>query len=679
MDAQDLLLQLVDKPKQSTQEVVSTKGVPKKSVKKKKRRPKVATTSEAIAKRKLSNETIKPTKKMKITEESSSEEDEVECCVDESQGGSESSLNCYLQHELTAREDLVNLKCNYKLIEEETPFSKGTSLSLYKRVEDPETLSEKTDLFEDYENFEKRLVEHHGVDASIAAGLASFLNKNTEENKKVACKFADALFSNMSVVDMTNLRPCDSKLIKKFVYMAKILNLAVKSRELQKSNNNKLKSMTEDERFEADFRDRGLVKPASLILLPHKKDAYQLVNDVLLPLIKSKRGRTVQVENHKRFKERCGLTAEEEEIFKELQNDPQRSKKPEDFKEIFGGNCDDDFIVPIKISPNKVKLYTSFYQADIIIASPLALRQKTGHKTEKHHDSDFLASLQTVVVDEADVINMQNWTNLLQIYKLFHLKVTKNHNTDINRIHMWALAGHSKHYCQHVVMSAVCSRTFGCLLLKHCHNHKGLMLLKPDHRNGSISDVTRPILQHFYQFRCEPGASVIDARFDFFESNIFKDIKEKKLNRVLVYCGALDYLRLRDFFNKKKKAAEGVDFEYFNEYSEEKHANKLIRNFVKGKTRVMLYSERYHFNKRPYLKGIEHVVFYDVPAYPRYYSELVNMVRRTDVCEDGVTYPSVRLLYHAHQRMQLEAVLGRRKAADMAAEDKDHVIFCSKN
>ena len=592
MDAQDLLLQLVDKPKQSSKEIVPTKEVPKKSVKKKKNKPNTTTTPQASTKRKLSNETVKPTKKIKITEESSSEEDEVECCAEENQEG-ESSLNCYLQHELSAREDLVNLKCNYKLIEEETPFSKGTSLSFYKRVEDPEAVSETTELFEEVENFEKRLVEHHGIDASIAAGLACFLNKNTEESKKVACKFADALFSNMSVVDMTNQRPCNSKLIKKFVYMAKILNCAVKGRELQKSNNNKLKSMTEDERFEADFRDRGLVKPASLILLPYKKDAYQLVNDVLLPLVKSKGGRTVQVENHKRFKERCGLTAEEEEIFKELQNDPQRSKKPEDFKEIFGGNCDDDFIVPIKISPNKVKLYTSFYQADIIIASPVALRQKTGHKTEKHHDSDFLSSLQTVVVDEADVISMQNWTNLLELYKLFHLKVTKNHNTDINRIRMWALAGHSRHYCQHVVMSAVSSRTFGCLLLKHCHNHKGLVMLKPDHRNGAISDVTRPILQHFYQFRCEPNESVIDARFNFFEKNIFKDIKEKKLSRVLVYCDALDYLRLRDLFNRKKKAAEGVDFEYFNEYSDEKHANKLIRNFVKGKTRVLLYSERF--------------------------------------------------------------------------------------
>ena len=79
------------------------------------------------------------------------------------------------------------------------------------------------------------------------------------------------------------------------------------------------------------------------------------------------------------------------------------------------------------------------------------------------------------------------------------------------------------------------------------------------------------------------------------------------------------------------------------------------------------------------MKGIEHVVFYNLPAYPHYYSEMVNMIRHTDLCEDGKTYPSVRVLYHAESElMELEGVLGASKAEDMVENDQDHVILVSK-
>ena len=464
---QDLLLQLIDKPKPTTQDklkrIIKTSSLhsskDSSSTTKKQKRVKKALkkskTTSSDPKRKLPVDSFKATKKRKTEEEKEEEkeekivEDKEEKIVEDKgssseseeeneegveQNDGESSLNTYLQYELNARQDLVDLKNNYKFVQGDLPFSKGTNMDFYKRVADTETVTDGVDLFGDFENFEKHLVGHHGIDPSIASGLTEVLNKKTIsiENKKIACQFADALFSNMSVVDMTNKRPAGSKMIKKFVYMAKILNQVIKSRQTVKSNNSKLAKMTENERFEADFRDRGLVKPKALVLLPMKNDALELVNDVMLPLIKSKETRRVQVENHKRFNERCGLTKEEEEEFKDV----HLSKKPGDFKDIFRGNMDDDFIIPIKINPNKVKLYCSFYQADIIIASPVALKQKAGHKSEKHYDSDFLASLQTVVVDEADVINMQSWTNLHELYKLFHLKVENNHDTDINRYFM---------------------------------------------------------------------------------------------------------------------------------------------------------------------------------------------------------------------------------------------------
>ena len=51
---------------------------------------------------------------------------------------------------------------------------------------------------------------------------------------------------------------------------------------------------------------------------------------------------------------------------------------PDDYRDMFAKrNSDDFFRLGISISKNLVKLYTDFYQSDIIIASPLGLRLAT--------------------------------------------------------------------------------------------------------------------------------------------------------------------------------------------------------------------------------------------------------------------------------------------------------------
>ena len=58
-----------------------------------------------------------------------------------------------------------------------------------------------------------------------------------------------------------------------------------------------------------------------------------------------------------------------------------------------------------------VRLYTEFFDSDIIVASPLALASQLGEG--KEGAADFLASIEIALVDRCDVMQMQNWSHVV--------------------------------------------------------------------------------------------------------------------------------------------------------------------------------------------------------------------------------------------------------------------------
>jgi U3 small nucleolar RNA-associated protein 25 len=90
------------------------------------------------------------------------------------------------------------------------------------------------------------------------------------------------------------------------------------------------------------------------------------VVDVVDTLIKL--SGTEQQDNKKKFFDQFNLREEE----------AVDTSKPADFLQNFQGNIDDHFRLGIKFTKKSMKLYSDFYNADIIIASPLGLRTMIG-------------------------------------------------------------------------------------------------------------------------------------------------------------------------------------------------------------------------------------------------------------------------------------------------------------
>ena len=167
-------------------------------------------------------------------------------------------------------------------------------------------------------------------------------------------------------------------------------------------HNEKLKPPSS--RDASDFKDQGFARPKVLIIVPFKHNVFRIY-ETLAQLLTSKDD--IQVMNKARFEKEFGWD----------EKDPVTSSdRPEDFRATFSANTDDCFRVGISITKKTLKMYTEFYSADIIIASPLGLRMIIGTEGEKQHEYDFLSSIEMLIMDQADVFMMQNWEHISVSY-----------------------------------------------------------------------------------------------------------------------------------------------------------------------------------------------------------------------------------------------------------------------
>ena len=103
--------------------------------------------------------------------------------------------------------------------------------------------------------------------------------------------------------------------------------------------------------------------------------------------------------------------------------------------------------------------------------------------------------------------------------------------------------------------------------------------------------------------------------------------------------------------------------------------------FFHSEKHFLLYSERAHFYRRYALKGIRHLIFYQLPQSPGFFSELCNLMQPAFQNRKGGSQGnmSCTVLYCKYDVHRLATVVTSNRAGLMLQNSQKHIhMFAQK-
>ncbi|KAL8927784.1 MAG: hypothetical protein Q9208_002200 [Pyrenodesmia sp. 3 TL-2023] len=466
--------------------------------------------------------------------------------------------------------------------------------------------------------------------------------------------YQDILFSARSLENAEDVRRLAS---------VHALNHIFRTRDKVLKNNAKLSRTDNDE--EMEVRDQGFTRPKVLMLMPTRQCCVKMV-DAIIALCEPE-----QQENKKRFHDSYARV------------DESLSKnKPEDFKDLFGGNDDDMFRLGLKFTRKAIRFFSQFYSSDIILASPLGLRTALGGDKPKKQDHDFLSSIEVVIVDQSDALLMQNWEHVEYIFDHLNLQPREAHDCDFSRVRSWYLDGHARYYRQTVLLSGFNFPSLNRLYTQHMRNIDGKVKLSAIH-DGAIMDLGFPVKQTFSRFDFTDPASEPDERFQFFTSAILPSIIKASSQGpggqqgILVYIPLYaDFVRVRNHL-ASSSSTQHISFGSISEYASVKEVARARSHFLTGRHSILLYTERAHHFRRYHLRGVKRVMLYGLPENPLFYREIVGGFLGSSVSQAlvDVHRANVRCLFSKLDLLKLERSVGTKRYLSLLSEKGDTFDF----
>lgn len=434
------------------------------------------------------------------------------------------------------------------------------------------------------------------------------------------------------------------------LYALHALNHVFKTRDRILKNNAKLHHYQEQLRAgkadleEPEFRDQGYTRPKVLIVLPTRNAAHEVV-ELLIKLSGSE-----QQENKKKFMDQYYSSA------------VPPTKKAEDFIDAFKGNSNDFFCLGMKFTRKSLKLYSSFYTSDILIASPLGLQMILESPDKKKRQYDFLSSIEVLIVDRANQIEMQNWDHVQTVLNYVNKVPKEFHDADFSRIRMWALNDQSRLLRQTLVFSEYLTPLINSLLTKSV-NLGGKVRFKNtvDNKLCIMNLIGLKIKQIFQRFDTASPMDAPEARFKYFVNTVLPSLSKSSSyeDGLLVYIPSyFDYLRIKSHMKTSSKLTFGA----IDEYSSQSKLTRARQQFAQGKIKVLLYTNRLHYFRRYEIQGVKTILLYGVPENPIFYKELVRFIGKSLFLQTAdIDLSFVKTLYSKWDAVALERIVGAER------------------
>jgi U3 small nucleolar RNA-associated protein 25 len=409
------------------------------------------------------------------------------------------------------------------------------------------------------------------------------------------------------------------------------------------------------------FQDQGFTRPSVLIILPTRNACLKVVNILM------EHSGTIQQENKARFQKEYSL--DEPETIPD--------SKPADFKDKFEGNDDDLFRIGIKFTRKSLKLFVEFYNADIILASPLGLKRvlesgtkrrdaKDGEeparkKSKGKGDYDFLSSISLLIIDSFTHLQFQNWEHLTDI--LAHINLTPLSpppKCDFSRVIPYFLDAEGKYHRQTLLLGEFMTAEAMGLFSSDMNNINGRVRIKRSYE-GVLSDIGFRIKHSFLRIEAKTPLSDPDVRFNHFTTHTLRQITSAEQGGTLIFLPTYhSFLQLRNHLDTL-----GSPFGHISEYTPPQDLSRARSFFQSGKFPLILLTERaYFFRRFGRFRGVKRVVFYGLPEYADFYSEIVRWI---DLEGGG----DVKVLVSRWDWWRVERVVGTERVGRICAPEAE--------
>ncbi|GAA5977737.1 hypothetical protein JCM11641_001394 [Rhodosporidiobolus odoratus] len=402
--------------------------------------------------------------------------------------------------------------------------------------------------------------------------------------------------------------------------------------------------------------DQSFTRPKVLILAPLRSSALTWMQHLVSSLPSS----ITQVENYPRFVSEYSLPEGARDKVLE-----ERGKYPSDHVEIWKGNVDDSFRVGVKVTRKSVKVFSNFYESDMLIASPLGLRTSI----EKDGDSDFLSSIEYLVVDQMDVMTMQNWEHVQFVMSRLNKMPETDHGCDFSRVKGWYLDGKSAHLRQTLLLSTYLTPEISSLFSHSLLNRAGkLKALKTYEGGNTLSRVPEGLKQVWTRFEAVGVEGEEEKRWEWFVNKtlplLLRSALSSSTGTLLIIPSYFDFLRLKRHLQTSTSLPSDFSFAAISEYSETSEVSRARGAFVQGRVRWLIVTERFHFYKRYRLRGAKTFVFYAPPQNALYYPEILSF---PFCAPSSLPFSSSHLIHHSN----LDQPADEEDATELTA----HVLF----